>query len=113
MRVLEHCNDPFQMVTNLGRILRPGGADRLEYFQPLLQQAARWAADNGDELTLADLEILPAFSNRIADNWRPFLAIADLVGGEWTKRARRASEAVLRSCCSGPPVPTYKCQKIW
>jgi putative DNA primase/helicase len=28
--------------------------------------------------------------NRVADNWRPLLAIADAAGGEWPARARRA-----------------------
>src|SRR5262249_1264039 len=46
--------------------------------------------------------------NRVADNWRPSLAIADVAGGEWPQRARKALEAIqatvednsVRSSCS-------------
>ena len=31
--------------------------------------------------------------NRVADNWRPLLAIADAAGGNWPERARRACMA--------------------
>lgn len=32
--------------------------------------------------------------DRAADNWRPLLAIADAVGGEWPQRAREAAEVL-------------------
>jgi len=32
--------------------------------------------------------------NRVADNWRPLLAIADVAGGEWPQRSRKALEAI-------------------
>ena len=36
----------------------------------------------------------PTITNRDADNWRPLLAIADAVGGEWPARARAIAEAM-------------------
>ena len=33
-----------------------------------------------------------ALNDRAADNWRPFLAIADLAGGDWPRRARDAAQ---------------------
>jgi Protein of unknown function (DUF3631) len=36
----------------------------------------------------------PGIFNRIADNWRPLLAIADIAGGNWPERARRALVAI-------------------
>ena len=33
-------------------------------------------------------------SNRAADNWAPLFAIADLAGGEWSKRARDAQRVL-------------------
>src|SRR5262249_8719789 len=37
-----------------------------------------------------DPEIPDALDDRAADNWRPLLAIADLAGGAWPRRARGA-----------------------
>ena len=31
------------------------------------------------------------FVNRVADNWRPLLAVADAVGSEWPEPARQAA----------------------
>jgi hypothetical protein len=33
----------------------------------------------------------------VADNWAPLLAIADVAGGEWPQRARRALQAIQRT----------------
>ncbi|HZO45818.1 MAG TPA: DUF3631 domain-containing protein, partial [Xanthobacteraceae bacterium] len=60
-------------------------------FSILRRQAARWAADNFDKLTDPDPVIPDALNDRAADNWRPLLAIADLAGGAWTRRARDAA----------------------
>jgi hypothetical protein len=32
----------------------------------------------------------PGIINRVADNWRPLIAIADAIGGSWPERARKA-----------------------
>src|SRR5262245_28258648 len=53
-------------------------------------QAARWAQDNFDKLVDPDPQVPDALNDRAADNWRPFLAIADLAGGEWPHLARQA-----------------------
>jgi putative DNA primase/helicase len=60
-------------------------------FSALRRQAARWADDNFSSLTDPDPEIPDALNDRAADNWRPLIAIADLAGGEWPKRAREAA----------------------
>jgi putative DNA primase/helicase len=62
-------------------------------FATLRRQAARWAADNFARLTDPDPAIPEALNDRAADNWRPLLAIADVVGGNWPVRAREAA------CC--------------
>jgi putative DNA primase/helicase len=66
--------------------------DRADDFRRLARMAARWAADNGERLRLHDPETGSLF-NRLADNWRPLLAIADLAGGEWPERARQIAES--------------------
>jgi putative DNA primase/helicase len=62
-----------------------------EEFATLRRKAARWALDNFDRLTDPDPKIPDALNDRAADNWRPLLAIADLAGGDWPKRAREAA----------------------
>lgn len=65
--------------------------DRAGEFEPLRRKAARWAVDHLEELRAADPETPGGLNDRAADNWRTLLAIADLVGGDWPGRARRAA----------------------
>src|SRR5258708_3702871 len=62
-----------------------------EEFAILRRQAARWAHDNFSSLTDPEPGIPEVLNDRAADNWRPLLAIADLAGGAWPKRARDAA----------------------
>jgi len=59
-------------------------------LNPLLRQAARWAADHLHVLRAADPAVPPELRDRQADNARPLLAIADLAGGKWPEEAQRA-----------------------
>ena len=68
--------------------------DRLDEFAPLASRGARWAADHIAQLNRADPLVPGELHDRAADNWRPLLAIADLVGGDWPKRAREAAVAL-------------------
>ena len=61
-----------------------------QWFEALRSQAARWAADNFEKLIDPDPQMPEALNDRAADNWRPLVAIADLVGGEWPQLARQA-----------------------
>jgi hypothetical protein len=61
----------------------------------LASQAARWAADNQITLGNADPSMPAVLSNRMADNWRPLLAVADLAGEEWGRKARAAAGALI------------------
>src|SRR5215467_4865958 len=63
-------------------------------FGTLRRKAARWAADNFAALADPDPKIPDALNDRAADNWRPLLAIADLAGGDWPKRAQEAACAL-------------------
>lgn len=64
--------------------LTPAHYSRLD---TLCRKAARWTADHYEELKIANPE-MPEFINRVKDNWKPLLAIADLAGGDWPTRAR-------------------------
>ena len=72
-----------------GANVKPLRADRLDHLKPLLQQAARWVADNKIKLGAIDPDMPAGIGNRTADNWRPLIAIADVAGGDWPERARR------------------------
>ena len=68
--------------------------DRMGAFAALSRQAARWAADNLDALREADPDVPAELHNRVADNWRPLIAIADRTGGDWPARARATARAL-------------------
>lgn len=71
--------------------------DRIDHLRELAQQAARWTQDNRDALCDHEPEMPDGIFNRKADNWRPFLAIADTAGGDWPERAREAAVALSTS----------------
>ncbi|HZR62653.1 MAG TPA: DUF3631 domain-containing protein, partial [Xanthobacteraceae bacterium] len=75
--------------------IEPFRFDRTEHLDQLARKAVRWAADNSDRIRAADPDMPAGVFNRVADNWRPLLAIADAAGGEWPARARRSVQ------CSG------------
>jgi putative DNA primase/helicase len=66
--------------------------DRDGKLHRLCRMAARWAIDNRHALREATPEVPPSLQNRARDNFRPFLAIAEVAGGEWPTQARRAAE---------------------
>ncbi len=68
--------------------------DRVEHLRNLASQAARWAQDHEAKLRQAEPIMPEGIHNRRADNWRPLLSIADLVGGEWSERVRLAAIAL-------------------
>ena len=80
-------------------------SDRVDHFHHLddpelanlRRQAQRWTMDNVATLKTAVPELARLrFANRLGDNWRLMLAIADLAGGEWPDQARQAATAVAK-----------------
>jgi putative DNA primase/helicase len=69
-------------------------SDRVEQFTVLARKMARWAIDNEQTLRAADPDV-GELQNRVADNWRPLLAIADVAGGVWPERIRAIAAAVV------------------
>ena len=69
-------------------------AERLRHglrFDDLRRQCARFAADNEAAIRNANPAIPANLNDRAADNWLPLLALADLAGGNWPRRARHAA----------------------
>jgi hypothetical protein len=96
IRALADTLEDRAVVLTLQRKPRAAVVERLrkrdsEEFASLRSRGARWAKDNFDKLTDPDPRIPEALNDRAADNWRPLLAIADLVGGKWPQRAREAA----------------------
>jgi hypothetical protein len=54
----------------------------------IARRCARWALDNQYVYEAADPAIPEQLFNRVEDNWRPLLAVADVIGGEWPTRLR-------------------------
>ena len=54
------------------------------------QKLARWAKDNFDAIAACKPSLPPGAFNRLADNWRPLFAIAQIAGGDWPQRAANA-----------------------
>jgi Protein of unknown function (DUF3631) len=59
-----------------------------DHLDQLARKAARWAADHAERVRGADPVTPPGLFNRLADNWRPLLAVADAAGKHWPQRAR-------------------------
>jgi len=59
------------------------------------RKAARWSDGMEDTLAGYRPEIPQGVINRLADNWKPLLAIADAIGGEWPDAARAALRAAV------------------
>jgi putative DNA primase/helicase len=62
-----------------------------EQLQELARRIARWTQDNRDRITQTVSAIPGALDSREVDNWRPLLAIADVVGSGWPELARTAA----------------------
>jgi putative DNA primase/helicase len=60
-------------------------------FKLIRRKLLRWAIDNAVALRAARPEFPSGFNNRVRTNWKMLLAIADLAGTEWSKRARNAA----------------------
>jgi putative DNA primase/helicase len=63
-------------------------------LEELRGQAMRWAADNAEILKGVEPIMPEGFDNRLGDNYRLLLAIADLAGGEWPAKARKAAQVL-------------------
>ncbi len=54
------------------------------------RQIARFVADNEDQLRTIKPPALDVDNDRLKDAWEPLLAVADVAGGDWPRRARAA-----------------------
>lgn len=79
---------------------RKKSSEQAEHFRPgarqalhaLARKAARWTKDNATQMMQAETVALQFLDDRANDNWQPLLAVADVAGGHWPQRARKAAE---------------------
>jgi hypothetical protein len=71
----------------------PFRPDRAGHLDVLARRIARWAADHAQGIADSDPVMPDGIINRLADNWRPLLAIAEEAGEGWPERARQAASA--------------------
>jgi hypothetical protein len=62
-----------------------------EEFKTIRRKLTRWSVDNAMALRAASPECVSGLNNRTFKNWKILLAIADLAGGEWPRRASAAA----------------------
>jgi hypothetical protein len=65
-----------------------------DYLAELRSKLARWAADNGEALGRAKPQRIPSFDNRLAMNWRPLLAIAELASDAAVEDVIKAAQQI-------------------
>lgn len=73
--------------------VEPVRLERLDFTEQVAA-VARWAQDHDLALRDAEPDMPGSLFGRRADNWRHLIAIADLAGGSWPARARRAAETL-------------------
>lgn len=63
---------------------------RTAHEHELSRKLSRWTKDNFEPLETADPVLPDGAFNRLADNWRPLFAVAEVAGGDWPQRAADA-----------------------
>jgi hypothetical protein len=62
----------------------------VEVEDELCRKLARWIADHRASIEACEPVLPETAFNRLADNWRPLFAIAEIAGGQWPKRCADA-----------------------
>lgn len=82
--------------------------DRLKELdaKKLRQMCARFVQDHAEEISQAQPAVPAGLNDRAADIWEPLLALADLAGGDWPERARKAAVGLSGRAQEGDPMGT-------
>jgi putative DNA primase/helicase len=67
----------------------------------LRRQAMRWTMDHVEALKAATPDMPTGFDNRVGDNWRLMLAVADRAGGEWPEKSRQTAIMIAKVLDAG------------
>lgn len=77
-----------------GEVQSPFDRGNTQLENELGRKVARWAKDNFAAIKAARPPLPKTAHNRLADNWRPLLALAHVIGGDWPARAVAAFDAL-------------------
>jgi putative DNA primase/helicase len=79
---------------------------RLRHLQTttLRQRCVQFVAQNQAAIASAEPEFPDTLHDRAADIWEPLLVLADLAGGEWPAKARRAAEGLTANAQGRSPI---------
>jgi hypothetical protein len=69
----------------------------LQELNNLRRMVARWVEDRLKYFSKYNPEMPNSFNNRVRNNWKPLLVIAELAGGNWAPRAREAAATIEAS----------------
>jgi len=70
----------------------------------LREQFTRFVEQNANAIATARPAIPESLNDRAADIWEPLLALADIAGGDWPAKARRAAEGLTASGHGRSPI---------
>ena len=73
-----------------GQIVARFDQEHIEIETELCRKLARWTQDHFAEIQACDPKLPDTAFNRLADNWRPLFAIAEVAGGDWPRLALEA-----------------------
>ncbi len=73
-----------------GELQAEFNSHRVEKEKDLCRKVARFIADNKARLKACNPVLPEGIYNRLADNWRPLFAVAEIADGEWPARAKAA-----------------------
>ena len=84
------------VLLELRRKLEHESVERLRYaapeeFEEITGKLARFALDYAEAIRAARPSLPSQLNDRAQDNWEPLLAIADVAGGAWPDKARKAA----------------------
>ena len=72
-------------------------SDRVEKETEMCRKIARFIADNKARYKACDPLLPEGVYNRLADNWRPLFAVAEIAAGDWPTRAEAAFRSLVRT----------------
>jgi hypothetical protein len=70
----------------------------------LRRKCARFVMDHAEEIAGATPEIPEDLNDRAADIWEPLFVLADLAGGDWPEKARRAALGLTAAAQEESPI---------
>ncbi len=77
-----------------GEIKRKFDMRHIDAEHVLCRKLARWCRDHYQQIKRIDPVMPESMYNRVADNWRPLFAIAQIAGGHWPKLVKDAALAL-------------------